>query len=242
MRKFIFLFFVLLQFLSCKKQESQNHLAVTSSLLPVFQELTAVFNNKNAIEISLISSSSGVLSSQIVNGAPFDAFFSADDKYCQFVKNSLKLAQSSQTLVTGDLIMIKNKQLLKNKSWNETTSIAIANPKLAPYGNLAERYLKKQVDYKTLSQKLVYGQNVNQVLQYVLTESVAVAFLSKATVSNTNLDRSKFEIEEITDPKLETIKHTFLVIKPNEALNQFINFLSSNEAKDILSKYGYVPL
>lgn len=242
MKKFTSLFFVILHFLSCKKQESQINLAVTSSLLPVFQEIVANYDDKNTINFKLISSSSGVLSHQIISGAPYDIFFSANDDYCQLVKEQLQSLQKSTPLAKGNLVRVINTKLLGSQKWSEVHRIAIANPKLAPYGTLAVDYFEKKGIYESLKEKFIYGQNVNQVLQYLITGSVPVAFLSKSTVINADLDTSKFSIEEIGDPEVESIIHSYLIIKESAPLKGFLSFIDSDKGKSLLSKYGYVPL
>ncbi len=242
MKKIGLLFFVLLHFLSCKKQEPKIKLAVTSSLLPVFKEIVVEYKAENSLEIDIIHSSSGKLSSQLVHGAPYDIFFSADDVYCQFVKQQLQLPQKSRPLAKGNLVMVSNKKALQTKEWYKADRIGIANPVLAPYGKLSEDYLKTLSFYNAIKGHLIYGQNVNQVLQYLQTENVEVAFLSKANFVAANFNTQTFEITEIDVAGLQEIIHTSLVIRSSTEVDKFLTFLDSHLARKVLSKYGYVPL
>ncbi len=242
MKKIVLLFFVLLHFLSCKKQEPKIKLAVTSSLFPVFEDLVSQYELENNIEIHLIHSSSGKLSSQLVHGAPYDVFFSADDSYCQFIKGKLSLSEESILLAKGNLVKVSNRKLLQQKKWDDGYRIGIANPKVAPYGKLSAQFLESLPNYDLIKQKLVYGQNVNQILQYLLTENISVAFLSKANVIAAQLDSALFIVEDINTTDLQDIVHTYLLINDDIGIRQFIAFVEGEKGSAILNKYGYVPL
>ncbi len=228
--------------MSCGKQDSQICLAVTSSLLPVFQEVVSVFNAENDSDIKIVSASSGNLSHQIINGAPFDIFFAADYAYSQFVKEKLQLSSSIGQLAKGTLVRVANTELLSQKPWFDAEYIAIANPKLAPYGAATMGFLRKRNDFNSIQNRLIMGQNVNQVLQYLITENVPVAFLSKSTIINANLDRSKFQVKEIEVLSPNEIIHSYVTIKSSTTLEAFLSFLESEQGNVMLSKYGYVPL
>lgn len=242
MEKFAVFFFVIIHFLSCKKQETKIQLAVTSSLLPVFEAFLEDYDSKRGEKMQLIHSSSGKLSQQIVNAAPYATFFSASDIYSQFVKKELKLPYESQPFAKGKLVMVINKKQLQNKKWMQASRIGIANPRLAPYGELAEIYLKASPYYSQFKGKLIYGQNVNQVLQYLLTKNISVGILSKANVFSAHLDDNIFEIIDLDTHSFKEIIHTKLILKPSNHLTHFLSYLKSDAAKQILTTYGYVPL
>lgn len=220
-------------------------MAVTSSLQPVFEELLAVYrleNTKNYQLFELVHASSGNLASQIAHGASYIIFFSAEDSYCEFVQRKLQLRQQSTAFAKGTLVRISNKKLLQENKWDQSEHIAIANPKVAPYGKLAEAYLKEQTNYEHIKHKVVYGQNVNQVLQYMLTKNVEVSFLAKGMVSSSKIDTTEFDITDVYTNTIQDIIHTYIILKPSKELEDFLEFLKTPKAKAVLNNYGYVPL
>ena len=136
--------------------------------------------------------------------------------------------------LTNDLSILSN---------NNVQKIAIANPKLAPYGEAAVQALTKQNLLSRVQQKVVYGESIAQVNQYLLSGAADVAFTAKSVVLDSAVSNKGKWIE--VNPKwYNPIAQGVVVIRQSDAgqmsaANKFYQFLFSKKAKDIFKKYGY---
>lgn len=231
---------------SCSENSEPQKLriAVSSNMQFVLPEIVHSFEKENEIECELIFGSSGKLATQIITGAPFDVFVSADLFYPNQVKEHLKITESPKVYALGNMVMwtldtslVLSSDLLFT---NQIKNIAIANPDLAPYGVAALQYLQSLDHWDSIASKLVYGENIGQVNQFVVSGNVDVGFTSKSVV----LSDDQYGIgswvavnPKLHDPiiqyamSLETSNHSQAV--------KFVNFLSSNQCRNILKERGY---
>ena len=166
-------------------------LAVASNFRTAVTEIANIFTSKTGNEINISSASTGKLYAQIINGAPFDIFLSADELTpIQLEKNKLTVDGSRFTYAYGRLVLlsldsktsINSEQYLVNLE--KINKIAIANPKLSPYGAAALDVLKNLAMYDTVVSKLVYGENISQAFQYVVSRSAEIGFVSLSQVKS----------------------------------------------------------
>src|SRR6056297_2187391 len=116
-------------------------LAVAANFKPVLQRLNEDFKHDTGIEIRLSSASSGVLATQILHGAPFDVFFSADaERPAQLIAGGLAAADASFCYASGRLALVGGQLADLARA---TSSVAIANPATAPYGTAALEVLAR---------------------------------------------------------------------------------------------------
>ncbi|TKK69844.1 molybdate ABC transporter substrate-binding protein [Ilyomonas limi] len=224
------------------------HIAVAANAQFVAAKLKDAFTKETGITAKLIISSSGKLTAQIKQGAPFNVFLSADMKYPQELYSKGLTTARPQVYAYGALVLwtLKNIDLNKGLSIlldNNVQKIAVANPKLAPYGEAAIQALTKQHLLPSLQQKIVYGENIAQVNQYVLSGAADVAFTAKSVVLDSAVS-GKGKWIEVNQNWHSSIAQGAVVIKQSNAAqmraaNQFYQFLFSKKAKDILEKYGY---
>ncbi len=241
-----------LSFFSCtQKSENQEQnisisIAVAANMQFAMPELTAAFKEETGIDCKTIVSSSGKLTAQIRQGAPFDLFISADMKYPNEIYKYDLAATPPKVYAYGQLVLWSMQDGinvdLKNLGNPRIRHIAMANPKTAPYGEAAEEVLRKLDFYKSLQPKLVFGESIAQTNQFIITKSAEIGFTAKSAVVSPQL-KGKGSWE-IVDPSLyKPILQGAIVIKRKngaiEAAKKFYNFLSSKKAKDILQTYGY---
>ncbi|NNC95963.1 MAG: molybdate ABC transporter substrate-binding protein [Chitinophagales bacterium] len=201
--------------------------------------------NRN-VACEVVYGPSGMLTSQIVQGAPFDIFISADPDYLDKI-SKLKNTEvvSKRKYINGKLaIWSKNtaskdlSSLLLNK---ETQRIAIANPKIAPYGRASIEYLANIGILDSIRSKIVYGNSVSQVNQFVISGNVDMAI----TAFSSQLDKQKgFRglWQEIPSERYTPITHSIMVLqkpKSNSNTLKLYNYLLSDSAAEILSNFGY---
>lgn len=223
-------------------------IAVAANAQFVSGILAQEFKKQTGTDAELIVSSSGKLTTQIEQGAPFDVFLSADMKYPQELYSKQLTTAKPEIYAYGTLVMWSKKEIDLSKgllSLNNPSvkKIAIANATLAPYGEAAEQALQRTGLLAKLQTKLVYGESIAQVNQYLLTGVADVAFTAKSVVLDPD-QKSKANWKEL-DPKLyKPIAQGVVVLKSSKAENlkhatQFYKFLFSAKAKKIFKEYGY---
>ena len=207
-------------------------------------ELVAAFEKESDIKCDLIVTSSGKLAAQIIAGAPYDLFISADPKYTELLKDK-ELVSDVKNILRGTLVLwsldqeiLLGDELFKDRSIKR---IAIPNPIVAPYGKAAIDYLENTNLMEEVGAKLIYGESVAQTNQFIMTRTVDAIITSKSSV----LGQKTKEIGrwvELDDYKYEPIIHSWAIVNTsdnNEKVNSFDKFFSSLKGQNILSRYGY---
>jgi molybdate transport system substrate-binding protein len=232
---------------SCSRSEKPEFLiAGAADSRFAMDEIAAEFQKAHpeaAVKTSY--GSSGPFTSQIENGAPFDVFCSADTGYPRkLVEEGLALPGSEFVYAIGRIVVwvpasspiqVTGADALRDPA---VRHIAIANPLLAPYGKAAEAALRSLGLYDQVKDKLVYGENVSQALQYVETGAADIGIVSHSLVKG---GRS-WEVPPDSYPKME---QGGIIVKSsrNAALaKEFRAFLLGEQGRSILKRYGfYLP-
>jgi molybdate transport system substrate-binding protein len=220
--------------------------AVAANLQGVIKVLQKDFKQKSGIEIEPIVGSSGNLSAQIKNGAPFDLFLSADMNFPETLFKEGFSVKAPAVYAYGNLIICST-QNIGFENWERlllsqrVKKIAIANPAIAPYGKAAEEALKLKGVLDDVKSKMVSGESIAQVNTYITTGVVDVGFTTKALVKDAE-GKTTLYWKEI-DPKSYTpIKQGIIIIKQtkeNANALKFYEYMLSPAAKTILKEYGY---
>jgi molybdate transport system substrate-binding protein len=242
----ILTFFLVLHF--CGLGFSQITAAVAASAQFAMEDLKAEFRKSSGIEVKAVYGASGKFATQIRNGAPFDVFISADMDFPDslykwgFARDKpIPYAYGKLVLWTlKDLDLDKGLALLMDSG---VSKAALADPKRAPYGREAVKALKKSGLYERVLPKLVYGENISQVSQYVLTGNADVGFNAKSVVM-ANEVKGKGKWKEVDSTLYDRIAQGAIVSKygqenHSEASSRFLAFLHSDLARNILFMYGY---
>ncbi len=222
-------------------------IAAAANVQYALKEITQEFQKKYpAVRITKIISSSGKLTAQIVRGAPYDLFLSADMKYPEFLYEkgfaiSKPVVYAKGTLVLWSIKNIPLKDGINSLLNPSIKKIAIPDPKTAPYGREAKKALEKSGIYPKVRYKLVYGESVGQATQYIYKGLVDVGFTAKSVVLSPQM-KNKGRWIEIDDSLYSPIKQGVVILrhgKNNLYAQKFIEFLLSYTGKKILKKYGY---
>ena len=248
-RKILFLSsFLFISFLlSCNKDHKDKlRIAVAANLQFAIEELADDFSQRSGVECEIIISSSGKLTAQIIEGAPFDLLLSADMKYPQ------ELYKRKFTLFQPDIYAYGNLILwtlhedvmpeLDSLLSEQITHIAIGNPKTAPYGVSAMEVIRKIGIEDRIHKKLVYGESIAQTNQFIISKSVDLGFTSKSVVMSSQMkDRGQWS--EIDKKLYSPMAQGMVVLKSRKAFEskaiQFRDYVLSSEGKEILHKFGY---
>lgn len=222
--------------------------AVAANAQFVVQALKAAFEKKTEAKIEVIISSSGKLTAQILHGAPYDIFLSADMKYPERLFEEGYTLDNPQVYAYGSLVLwtLKNINLrdtLKGLKNQDIGIIAVANPKTAPYGLATIQALKEAGIYDEVEDKIVWGESISQVNQYLLSGAADAAFTAKSVVMAPPLAHKGRWIE-INDTLYSPIVQGTVMLKHAQenslqTIKAFYQFLFSTEGKSIFKSYGY---
>jgi molybdate transport system substrate-binding protein len=245
-RKFFFIF--LLASFSNSAFAKQITVAASANLQGVLQDLKKIFEEQTAVQVQMVMASSGKLTAQIQQGAPFDLFLSADLEYPEYLFQNKGTIGSPKIYAYGTLVLWSLKDWNGTETWKllkdkNIRNIALPNPKTAPYGKQALAALNYYQIYPHVQDKLVYGENVLQTSQFILLQIADIGFTAKSVVLSPALKQQGHWIE--VDPKAyDPIPQGMVILKYAKTKNlkeaqQFFDFLSSDAAKEIFKKYGY---
>jgi molybdate transport system substrate-binding protein len=189
----------------------------------------------------------GKFYAQIQNGAPFDILLAADDETpAKLDKENATVPKSRFTYAIGKLVLWSAKEgvvdargdVLKTGKFDH---IAVANPKLAPYGLAAQETLQKLNLFTTLQPKFVTGDNIGQTYQFVASAAAPLGFVAMSQVyENNQLKSGSAWIVPAT--MYSPIRQDAVVLtrganKP--AVTAFIGYLKGDKAKALIRAYGY---
>lgn len=221
-------------------------IAVAANMQFAMKELTAAFTEETGIPCQTSISSSGKLTAQIIQGAPFDVFVSANMKYPNEIANSGLAVMPPKVYARGKLVLWTTRagmnpslDLLGDASIRH---IALANPKVAPYGMAAEHLLQKRGLMEIIQEKLVFGESIAQTNQFITTQSAEVGFTAMSVVLSPDL-QGKGQWIPLSTEEYPPIEQGVVVIKRKDkepiTAKRFYDFLSSASAKNILEQFGY---
>ncbi|WP_105169740.1 molybdate ABC transporter substrate-binding protein [Pseudoalteromonas sp. T1lg23B] len=233
----LFLLTLLFFISSSEAQSSKLTIACAANFRPTMNKLVSAFkqHSNHQIEIRISTGSSGSLATQILHGAPYDLFFSADTLFPQLLEQA-GIGREKYAYASGELVLYSlNKSQTELSVWlNEMkdATVAIANPKLAPYGRTAASILQHQ---GVTPQRLVNGTSVLHAFQLVENGHAQYAFIAKSLLQTT------FSGQWIAIPThwYEPIEQHALLLTDNAHANAFFDYVKSDAAQLLISDSGY---
>lgn len=221
-------------------------IAVAANVSYAIEELKTVFEEKHPnIKIEVILGSSGKLTSQIRQGAPYSLFLSANMSYPQALYAEGKATQKPVVYAEGVLAFLSNKK--RNPCKEETVlndydikKIAIANPKTAPYGVAAVEALKNAKLYEKHKEKFVYGESISQTVLYA-TIAADIGIVAASSLHSPQLSKYREGIHwwELDEALYTPIAQGMALLEESKDAKSFYEFILSAQAKEIFKKYGY---
>jgi len=232
--------------------QSPHEITVSAaiSLKNAFEDIAKVFQERNpGAKVLFNFGASGDLARQIEAGAPVDVFASAAQKDMDDIDGKGLVASNSRKNFAGNAVVlikpansnipISSIEDLKRK---EVGKIAIGNPKTVPAGRYAEEVLRHFNLQETLKKKLIFSENVRQVLDYVARGEVDAGLV----YSTDAMVRSK-EVKvvmKVPEGSHQPVVYPIGVIKgtKEESLSKtFVDIVLSQNGQKILNKYGFIP-
>lgn len=228
-------------------QAGEVGVAVAANFTAPMQKIAQAFEQETGHKAVLSFGSTGSLYVQIKNGAPFQAFLAADEETpLRLEKEGLAQAASSFTYATGKLVLWSRQPgLVDNKGdilrSGKFQRIALANPKLAPYGAAAVETLTQLGLLPALQSKIVQGDNIAQAYQFIASENAQLGFvaMSQVVVDGKLIQGSAWVVPAALHAPLAQAAVVLGKGSDNPAAVAFMRFLRSDRAKSIIRSFGY---
>ncbi|WP_422360294.1 molybdate ABC transporter substrate-binding protein [Reichenbachiella sp.] len=248
MSKLFFLFFLLGIFSCVSSNEQKVTIAVAANMQHAMQSLIEEFESSHDIKVEASSSSSGILTTQIKQGAPFDIFLSADLNHPSMLYEE-GFSSAPEVYAGGKLILWTfHKGINLDPGINvllhsSIKKIAIANAETAPYGFAAVEVLKSSNLLDQLKAKLIIGESIGQVNQYIQSKNVDIGITSQSVLYSPHLS-DVGNWKALPDTLYSPISQGIVLLTHGKQENlsnseEFYKFMFSTKAKKILSNYGY---
>lgn len=196
-------------------------------------------------DIKVNYGSSGTAFQQILNGAPYDIFISADILYPQKLQELGLTVTEPKLYAIGYIVVWSNvvdvaagiNSLLDSK----VSKVAIANPEHAPYGKRAEESMKYYKIYDQVKSRLIFGDNISQAAQFVQTGNAEIGILALSLACSPALkDKGKYVI--IDDKSHSPLAQAYVILKQaknEKEANSFTEFVATPTARTIFKSYGF---
>ncbi|MFC3123136.1 molybdate ABC transporter substrate-binding protein [Agaribacter flavus] len=239
--------FVANQGMTTEKQVASQPLtvAVASNFYAPLKSLLAKASVSETFETKLVVGSSGALFAQAIHGAPFDIFLGADKARPSRLAETLATHHRPFTYAYGHLVIYPADDDIQPSVLNQARRVAIANPKLAPYGQAALHFIEAQ---KINMPIRVFGNNVSQVFQFADTGNVDFAITAESlliqayNLSQDNKYKRYFRLPDNAYPVIEQQGLILVSIEDKEKLREaerLVQFLLSDKAQMFFSTQGY---
>lgn len=235
-------------------------IAAAANLSDVLPEIIAGYKTDKSLpvqEIEVTYASSGKLYAQIISGAPYDIFLSANQEFpAKLAKEKLDNLKSADkttyqpfTYTQGQLALYsttKSLQGLNPTALNELlttgsdSKTTIANPELAPYGQSAQAYLQAQNIFDTLTEqnRIIQAENIGQAFQYAHTGNVDYGFVAQSQL--TAIKATPEQFYTLAPESYAAILQDGIVLSYATAATDFSNYLRAPAGQQYFAKAGYL--
>lgn len=218
--------------------------AVAANFTVPAQVLAQRFEQETGVKVLLSFASTGKFYTQIVNGAPFDVFLTADAKHpAKLEAEGHAVAGTRRTYAVGRLVLWSKTRpvagdgegLLKSGGYNR---LAIANPRHAPYGVAARETLEALGLWETVQPRVVTGENIGQTFTFVATGNAEVGFVALSQVMEPG-EGVVGQYWPVPQELYSEIDQQSVLLKDTGAGRRYLEFLQSEESVKLIESYGY---
>jgi len=226
-------------------QADAINIAVAANFSAPMEKIAALFAERTGHQVQIATGSSGLFYAQIVNGAPYAMFFSADEeKPAALVAAGFAVADSRFTYAAGRLalwsanpqLVDAQGQILSAAGFNK---LAMANPKLAPYGKAALEVLTTLDLVEATKARWVQGENIAQAFQFVYTANADIGLVAMSQIVDKSLVGSHWLVPDNLHTPIKQDAVILQAAKNNAAAAAFRQFMVSDEVAEIIRTYGY---
>ncbi|KMJ55984.1 hypothetical protein AB685_24360 [Bacillus sp. LL01] len=242
----VLIFLALFSVIGCANEEEATktiYVAAASDLDHALTEIGEEFAKETNVDVVFTFGSTGLLTQQIQEGAPFDLFAAAHESYIdQLNESGAIVLDSKQVYAIGRNVLVYSEgdtQLEGEQSLTDPDiqTIAIANPEHAPYGKAAKETLESWGVWEELQDKLVYAENIRQAYQYVESGNADAGIVALAL-----MNESELRYDLIDEKTHNQIVQALAIPSTSENLElsqQFAEYMVSKKGREILSEYGF---
>ncbi len=241
---------LLLLTIACKPAEKEIlTIAAASNMQFALEELAIEFTKETGLSYRVVTGASGMLTSQMAQGAPYHIFMSANMDYPNYLFKQGLTVEPPVAYAKGTLILWSTSGTalpeLSQLKLKPNQLLAVANPETAPYGKAALEVLNHYNLFNEVQAQLVYGENIAQTNQFIASGAAYCGFTSKSVIMAPDLQHQG-NWQEINRHAYTPIKQGMVILKNSVDIQKkarvFTAFLFSKKGRRILEKYGYLPL
>jgi molybdate transport system substrate-binding protein len=198
-------------------------------------------------EFDIIYGSSGKMTTQIMNGAPYDVFFSADIAFPERLKEAGFTATDPEVYAIGRIVIWSNTLDVSELRLEDLPMdprirrIAIAQPSHAPYGLRAQEAMESVGVWDAVQPRLVFGENIAHTAQMVESGAANVGIIALSLAKFPSMAKHPHYL--IDDELHEPLTQAYIVTRRaenNEAARTFARYMETNDAHEIMERYGFV--
>ena len=221
-------------------------LAVAANFTVPMKLLAAEFEKDSGHKVVASYGATGKFYAQIKNGAPFQILLAADDEIpAKLVKENVGVGGSQFTYAVGKLVLWSAKPGLVDSAGailkqGDFAHLALADPKLAPYGAAGLETLKALGIYEALQPKLVTAENITQAFQFVSSGNAELGFVALSQVlKDGRIEGSSWQVPGNLYTQL---RQDAVILEPGKgkaAVEALMKFLKGDKAKAIIKSFGY---
>ncbi|WP_310625440.1 molybdate ABC transporter substrate-binding protein [Limnohabitans sp.] len=233
-------------------QAGEVMVAVAANFTAPMQKIAQAFEQDTGHKAHLAFGATGKFYAQIKNGAPFAVLLAADDETpARLEKEGLAIAGTRFTYATGRLALWSKSPSLVDDKGEVLRSpnldklgihkMAIADPKIAPYGVAAMEVLNKMGVQANVAPKLVQGESIGQTYQFVSTENAQLGFVAMSQISFEGCvtQGSAWVVPQSLYTPLKQEAVLLNHGKDNAAAHALLKYLQGDKARTLIRQYGY---
>jgi molybdate transport system substrate-binding protein len=241
-------FLLLLLAMAPAARGAEVRVAVAANFSEPMKKIAGEFEKTSGHKAVLISGATGRFYAQIKAGAPFDVLLAADDETpAKLVQEANALPASRFTYAIGRLVLWSASEttvdtegsVLKRNAFDR---LAIANPRLAPYGSAAMETLKSLGLHDTLAAKIVQGENIAQTYQFVASGNAALGFVALSQVITADGRVESGSMWIVPDTHYSQIRQDAVLLehgRNNLAAQALLQYLKGDFARSVIAASGY---
>lgn len=230
--------------------DNSTKVAAAANLKLPLEDIAAAFHKDTGKTVSPVFGSSGMLATQIMHGAPFELFLSADQAHVALLHDKGLTRDRGMLYAQGRLAIVAPlksslqvdgnlRGLVRLLESGKLHRFAIANPQHAPYGQQAVAVLHKLGIWQAMQQQLVYGENVAQATQFALSGSTDGGIVALSAVLSPSLEKRLRYAEISSELYAPLQQHMVMLNNAGPVAQDFYAYLQQPAARAIFMHYGF---
>lgn len=224
--------------------------AAAADLQFALAEVAEAFSRATSLRVRLALGSSGNFTRQIIQGAPIEVFFSADEGYVRELAERSLTADNGRIYAIGRLVLYAPTgspvqadpdmdDLAAAVADGRLRKLAIANPDHAPYGRAARAALTRKGLWEKLQGRLVFGENISQAAQFALSGTVEAGVIAQSLAISDRMARAG--TFAVLHPSLyPPLRQKMVLLRgAGQTARRFYEYVQSEPARAAFERYGF---